>query len=33
MKEVIKLLKENVNGYLATVDDGKPRVSEQPPVK
>lgn len=26
MKEVIKLLKENVNGYLATVDDGKPRV-------
>lgn len=26
MKEVIKLLKENVNGYLATVGDGKPRV-------
>lgn len=26
MKEVIRLLKENVNGYLATVDDGKPRV-------
>ena len=26
MKEVIKLIKENVNGYLATVEDGKPRV-------
>lgn len=26
MKELIKLLKENVNGYLATVDEGKPRV-------
>jgi uncharacterized pyridoxamine 5'-phosphate oxidase family protein len=26
MEEVIRLLKENVNGYLATVDDGKPRV-------
>lgn len=26
MKDVIKLLKENANGYLATVDSGKPRV-------
>ena len=26
MEEIFKLLKENVNGYLATVDEGKPRV-------
>lgn len=26
MKEIIKILNENVNGYMATVDDGKPRV-------
>lgn len=26
MEQVLKLLKENVNGFLATVDDGKPRV-------
>ena len=26
MKEVLKFLKENVNGFLATVEEGKPRV-------
>lgn len=26
MEEIFKFLKENVNGYLATVDEGKPRV-------
>jgi uncharacterized pyridoxamine 5'-phosphate oxidase family protein len=26
MEEVLKLLKESNNGFLATVDDGKPRV-------
>ncbi|MFZ5969898.1 MAG: pyridoxamine 5'-phosphate oxidase family protein [Bacillota bacterium] len=26
MQEVIKVLKESSNGYLATVEDGKPRV-------
>ncbi|MBL4933649.1 pyridoxamine 5'-phosphate oxidase family protein [Clostridium paridis] len=26
MEEVLKLLKENPNGFLATVDSGKPRV-------
>ncbi|MDF2988777.1 MAG: hypothetical protein K0R50_4287 [Eubacterium sp.] len=26
MEEVLRLLKENINGFLATVDDGKPRV-------
>lgn len=26
MEEVLRLLKENVNGYLGTVDEGKPRV-------
>ncbi|MNN35544.1 Pyridoxamine 5'-phosphate oxidase [compost metagenome] len=26
MEEVLRILKENVNGYLGTVDDGKPRV-------
>ncbi|SNS52690.1 Uncharacterized protein, pyridoxamine 5'-phosphate oxidase (PNPOx-like) family [Anaerovirgula multivorans] len=26
MQEVIKFLKENSNGYLATVENGKPRV-------
>jgi uncharacterized pyridoxamine 5'-phosphate oxidase family protein len=26
MEEVLKLLKENANGFLATVDNGRPRV-------
>lgn len=26
MEEVLRLLKENVSGFLATVDEGKPRV-------
>lgn len=26
MKEVVKFLQENVTGYLATVEDGKPKV-------
>jgi uncharacterized pyridoxamine 5'-phosphate oxidase family protein len=26
MEEILKILKENANGFLATVDNGKPRV-------
>lgn len=26
MQEIVKFLKENINGFLATVDDGTPRV-------
>jgi uncharacterized pyridoxamine 5'-phosphate oxidase family protein len=26
MEKVLKLLKENANGFLATVDNGRPRV-------